>query len=308
MKASAPPGLKGLFWYFPATARDERWGIYVTTVGVTHTAPHKHYPPPSHPAPYDYQFDRGRVLPVYALVYISRGRGSFESDLTGRIAVETGHVLLVFPGIRHRYMPDPNVGWDEHWVAFDGDLARRWMKECSFSPTQPVLKIHGEEALLGLYTSLIEIMRQNPAALQQIMAAKVHTIMAMLYSEQQAALGGGEMAVSVVQKAQARMQAEFKSKLDVQNLARELRVSYRWFRDAFAQRTGFSAHQYLLELRLAHARALLTQTNLRVKEIATQSGFEDEHYFSRMFKAKAGQPPSEWRLRVRGEKTARRFD
>src|SRR5258707_5238347 len=118
MKACIPPGLKGLFWYLPASARDEKWGIYITTVGVTLVAPHKRYPRHGHLAPYDYQFN-GRVLPVHAAVYISRGRGFFESDPTGRIAVETGHVLLLFPGVRHHYTPDPSVGWDEHWVAFD---------------------------------------------------------------------------------------------------------------------------------------------------------------------------------------------
>jgi hypothetical protein len=57
IKPSLPGGLKGRFWYFPASDRDKNWGIYVTTVGVTHVAPHEAYPPTGHPKPYDCQLE-----------------------------------------------------------------------------------------------------------------------------------------------------------------------------------------------------------------------------------------------------------
>jgi AraC-like DNA-binding protein len=306
LRASTPTGLKGLFWYFPASPRDRNWGLYVTTVGTTHVAAHKPYPPTNHPGCYDYKWETGRVLPVYATVYISKGRGWIDLAPKGpRRPIEAGHVILLFPGMWHRYWPDPAVGWDENWAAFDGELAERWMKECSFSPSQPILKSRNEEALLGMFTHLIEIAQQGPAALQQLMAAQVHSILATLYSEQQTELGG-DLAPAVLRTAQARMRDEFACDLDMRQLARELNVSYSWFRHAFVQQTGFSPHQYLVELRLAHARSLLAQSSLKIKEIATQSGFPDEHYFSRHFKAKAGLTANEWRLQAQGNGATRR--
>jgi len=301
LKPSVPGGLKGLFWCFPASVRDKNWGIYVTTIGMTHVAPHQSYPPTGHPKPYEYQMEEGRILPVYAIVYISRGRGWLDLRRAKRRLVQAGDVILLFPGVWHRYWPDPEVGWDEHWVAYKGTLAKRWMKQCSFSPDQPVLKARNEKALLGMFARLIETGQQSPAALQQIMAAQTHSILAELFSEQQTALGGGDLAASVMQAAQARMQAEFASKLDVQQIARELNVGYRWFRHAFVQQTGFSPHQYIVELRLARARSLLTQSPLKIKEIAGLSGFVNEHYFSRIFKARIGLPPHEWQARARNE-------
>ena len=145
----------------------------------------------------------------------------------------------------------------------------------------------------------IEIAQQGPAALQQLTAAQVHSILATLYSEQQTELGG-DLAPAVLRSAQARMRDEFASDLDLEELARELNVSYSWFRHAFVQQTGFSPHQYLVELRLANARTLLVQSSLKIKEIAVQSGFPDEHYFSRIFKTKAGLTAHEWRRRAQG--------
>ena len=72
-----------------------------------------------------------------------------------------------------------------------------------------------------------------------------------------------------------------------------------WFRHTFTAHTGLSPHQYLLEFRLVRARSLLTETELSVKEIATQTGFEDEFYFSRLFWQKLELTPSQWRSRRR---------
>ncbi len=93
------------------------------------------------------------------------------------------------------------------------------------------------------------------------------------------------------------MQTELESGVNAQALARELNVSYSSFRHTFQQHTGSSPHQYLLELRLVRARNLLTQTTHSVKEIAQQTGFEDEHYFCRFFKMKTGLTPGKWRSR-----------
>lgn len=41
------------------------------------------------------------------------------------------------------------------------------------------------------------------------------------------------------------------------------------------------------------------KTAQSVKEIAQQTGFDDEHYFCRFFKLKTGLTPGQWRLRSR---------
>ena len=82
-------------------------------------------------------------------------------------------------------------------------------------------------------------------------------------------------------------------------LAQELGVSYSWFRHTFTAHTGLSPHQYLLELRLVRARSLLAETEFSIKEIAMQTGFEDEFYFSRLFRQKLNLTPSQWRNRSR---------
>ncbi len=287
--------LQTIYRYFPLSDRDRNWGMYVTTLGQAHIDPHVPYPPPGHPKGYTFEWNRGRVLHDYQAVYISRGNGWFESRQTRRQRVEAGNVFLLFPGVWHRYMPDPETGWDEHWVGVSGSIPRRWARHRFFLAREPIIKPLQEELLLTLFTRLIDSVKDNLPALQQVMAGIVSQIFGLLYSAQQARLTGQPQSVSAIQQVVEAMQDDLARNPDLPRLAVQLGMSYTWLRRTFSQHTGLSPHQYLLELRLVRARSLLSHTPLTVKEIARRIGFDDEHYFCRLFQRKTGLTPSSWR-------------
>ncbi len=72
-----------------------------------------------------------------------------------------------------------------------------------------------------------------------------------------------------------------------------MNLSYSCFRRIFKEYTGFAPAQYLQEIRIQHAKELLTNTNLNVKEIAFESGFENPEYFFTAFRNKTGYTPIE---------------
>ena len=67
------------------------------------------------------------------------------------------------------------------------------------------------------------------------------------------------------------------------------------FRALFREATGLSPLDYLLVLRLNHARQLMLQTGSSIGEVARAVGYEDQLYFSRIFKKRTGLSPSAYR-------------
>ena len=284
--------------YFPVAQRDRDWGLFATTAGESRLGPGTPYPPAGHPKGYDFRAPAGRLLHEYQVIYISAGRGWFDSAATGRIPIEAGMVIELFPGVWHSYAPDPATGWNEHWVGFNGDLPRRLVRRGFFGADAPVLRAGEERRLLGMFDDIMEAVRGNHPALQQVLAGATLRILALLYSTRQSELTGDDPALRVVHQAVDRLRESVEGDLDIPSLAQELCVSYRWLRQAFAHHTGLSPHQYFLEIRLARARDLLAQTTLSTKEIAQRVGFGDPQYFCRLFHKKVGLPPGVWRERA----------
>jgi AraC-like DNA-binding protein len=71
------------------------------------------------------------------------------------------------------------------------------------------------------------------------------------------------------------------------------------FSHVFKELTGVSPKRYAIQTRIARAKELLSGTDLSVKEIAAELGYDDPHYFSRQFRKVAGRPPSDFRPKGR---------
>ncbi|HNX14488.1 MAG TPA: AraC family transcriptional regulator [Oscillospiraceae bacterium] len=78
--------------------------------------------------------------------------------------------------------------------------------------------------------------------------------------------------------------------------AKKLPFSLNHFRGLFERQTGLSPKRFLLRMRIEQAKSLLGGNSLPVGDIGRMCGFSDPYYFSRIFKAETGLPPSEFRL------------
>jgi transcriptional regulator GlxA family with amidase domain len=80
-------------------------------------------------------------------------------------------------------------------------------------------------------------------------------------------------------------------------------VSRRQMERLFHSHLDSSPSRYYLELRLTHARRLLTQTNESITNVALASGFVSTSHFSNCYKDSFGISPSATRAKVASKKT-----
>jgi len=83
--------------------------------------------------------------------------------------------------------------------------------------------------------------------------------------------------------------------LKLRDLAENFSLSPNYFSAIFRKEMGETFKDVLTNLRINLAKELLRTTNLRVSEIADQSGFNDAHYFSHVFKRLTGFTPTKFR-------------
>ena len=87
----------------------------------------------------------------------------------------------------------------------------------------------------------------------------------------------------------------YNTKISIDDYAESLHINTNWFIHNFKQYAGMSPVQYILSLRMVDAQSLLEWTNYSIKEISEIVGYENQLYFSRVFKKEIGKLPVQYR-------------
>ncbi|WP_257669778.1 helix-turn-helix domain-containing protein [Parapedobacter tibetensis] len=283
--------------YLHVSDLDKDWQFYVNTVGYCKTNKNMHYPDMSkHPKDHVFSWNKGRILDGYYIVFITNGSGTFESAKTAPQQVEAGTCFILFPGIWHRYKPNPLVGWEEYWVGFNGAYPQHIMEKF-FNRKNPFIKTGLNKDLLAAFTLLLGTVSQAQIGYPQLISGIALQVLGLLNNIRLADNINNDPESIWVSQAVFMLQNQLSNSVNMEELVEQFPISYSKFRKSFKRLTGKSPNQYHLDLRLDKAEELLKNTNLSVKEIGYHTGFDSPYYFSRAFKGKFGVSPKIFRTK-----------
>ena len=89
--------------------------------------------------------------------------------------------------------------------------------------------------------------------------------------------------------------SEIESDISLSDMAFRAAMSESHFSHVFKDFTGVSPKKYIIKSKIEKAKELLKNTDQPIGEIAFTIGYEDPHYFSRMFKKNTGFTPRQYR-------------
>lgn len=89
----------------------------------------------------------------------------------------------------------------------------------------------------------------------------------------------------------------FTERLTLERVAAHVSLSPVYFSRLFKETVGSTFSSYLNALRIRSSAALLLETHLSVLDIASRCGFEDQSYFTKVFRKIIGSSPSTFRKR-----------
>jgi len=284
----------GFFRYLPTPPDASLWGLAVTAGGCHQQSPGMPYPPPGHPSDHRLTWNNGRVLGAWQIVLITAGRGRFESANQAEHAIDAGTALCLFPGVWHRYAPDPDTGWSEMWLELQGPILRNLQKSGVWTPAQPVSRPPRAAEATALISRILNRLRDSPGFDAEISALALQ-VLALLAGEPHRNRDPESLIHRAVGRAETLLAAQLEDPPGMPALAHELGVAYSYFRREFKVRTGLAPKRYLLRLRLEKARRLLGNSPDSIKVIADRLGFSSAFHLSAAFKREFGVSPSAWR-------------
>lgn len=90
----------------------------------------------------------------------------------------------------------------------------------------------------------------------------------------------------------------FKNKLTLSQAAEAVHLTANYVGEIFAKKMGVSFNTYLMQTRLNYAKNLLLRGNFTIEEVAFNSGFGSQTYFSDCFKKEFGYTPTSVKRRA----------
>ena len=233
-----------------------------------------------------------RILPDFALVYVTGGAGLYSDPTNGEIKINPGDLIVLFPGLRHSYYPIPE--WHESFLVFQGNVFHELEREGLISRGNPVLSPGLERSLISAFDSLIHEFLSNELPSDPILTARIHMLLAEITDLDQRSQTSSD-AKNFARAATALLEERLESELDLTAVARNFHLSYERFRKRFAEEVGVAPARYRMLRRIDKAKALLADGQLPVKAVAERLGYCDTYFFCRQFKQITRQTPAGFR-------------
>lgn len=264
--------------YTLVTHEARKLPFYVTGIGLKTSQQH---------------MKRPQGYPHYQIAYCPYGEGKFLID--GKAYdIRQGMGFFFMPELPHEYYATREP-WGIQWVTFTGEQLQ--------GPLD-LLKLHAFEVFDdhagGRMEEYFQALYAQVCSNEERAAAKcTATLFSMLIHLSDCLYGNSRPQHDKYQKLQpvlALMNRSYSAELTLEQLAGEINVSRHFLCRLFKDAYQTSPIRYLMQVRIQKAKQLIHESpNMRIKDIARQTGFRDTSYFCSVFKELEGVTPLEFR-------------
>lgn len=228
--------------------------------------------------------------PTYRLHIIVNGSVSFAVNNAPSVKLSAGSVYLLAPNANISYQTDKDDPAQIFWVSFSGQDALHYSKLMGFTNSY-YLDIPDKFS-----KKIISLMKANFLLNDEVLMDGVFLKNFIQIAEILYLLTANHSSPSVVSKNDKKTNyylsfiidyveehyAEENLNLDV--FSHQLHLHRNYLSSLFKKTMGVTFREYLTQKRIEKSIALLTKTELTIKEIAYEVGYSDPFYYSKLFK------------------------
>lgn len=233
-------------------------------------------------------------VPYYQWFCCVKGQGELLINRQ-RYLISPGQGFFICSNDAHSYRPI-NPGWTLHIFGFSGPLCPELLKHLQMyeSGAFQFSDIHLFEShitqLLHLYKSSAP--ERTLACSKECYSFLLDLSRNISHSSSAGYAQENKMAVTII----SYLEHNYQNPVTLYDLSEIVNLSRDYMCALFKKETGQTIMQYLIEIRIGHARHFLTlYPEKRASEIGKMCGFESPSYFGKVFRKEVGISPEQYR-------------
>lgn len=245
-------------------------------------------------------FERPNGSRELILILCVQGKGWVRFERR-EYSVTPGQLLVIRPNQAHSYGADSIQPWTIYWCHAAGSVAEKLGDNLIGENASPVLGIGDYPRLITLFAEMLDELEQGYGLSHLLLSsAALSHLLALVWKLSRVQGENGIDSTIRVRQVAEQLRQHPERAVSVGALAAMANLSVSHFCNIFKRITGFAPIEYLLHMRIQRACELLDTTGQPIKRIASEMGFSDPLYFSRVFTKVHGLSPSAYRSVQKG--------
>lgn len=229
----------------------------------------------------------------YYLMFIDQG--SLDVVLDGQSqTIHPGHAVFFHPGDETWYVKRDDTEQIYYWAHFTGCGVKEVLTGCGLAA--PGIYYAGSsqgiaEAFRGIFQDFIS----RDSCHEIAAAAQLTNILVQIRRNLDALASTHSILMAgKLKESLSFIHRHYSQSISVRELANLEHLSTSRYSALFRQVMGISPQNFIIDLRLHMAAELMMKTDLSIKQIAHMIGYDDQLYFSRLFRSKRGLSPRQY--------------
>jgi len=247
------------------------------------------------------EFEQPHKHDFYLVFFVEKGSGVHYVDFT-QYTVNDYQVYFIRPGQVHNWSLDVNTTGFQLMLSADvmtifSNLGAFPFFEQSVPSCLSLTQIKFEEFKNQLHEIEL-VLSDNEMLTKEIVLLRLHLMLKLLqkdYLNQFPEHGSSTKPEKMIRKFNVLIDEHFNQESSVNFYANKLNITPNYLNILSQKYLKIPAGDVIKERTILEAKRLLTSTDLSIKEIAYQLGFNDNTYFSKVFKKYTGKTPGDFK-------------
>lgn len=234
-------------------------------------------------------------LSSYLFFVVLDGMGALEYD-DNSYEINVGDCAFLDCRKAYSHRSSENL-WTLKWIHFYGPNMNAIYEKYIERGGHPCFRGHAPDIYIALLDQLYEIAGANVYTRDMKIYEKLISLLSLLMDESWNPPNnlGSVSRKQNLQEVKEYLDGHFQERITLDGLSDSFFINKFYLTRIFKEQFGISVNNYLLQIRITHAKQLLRFSGLPIEKISQECGMNDANYFSRVFKKVEGISPGEFR-------------